>query len=55
MTALPHEYFITVQPGVNNVNHIFENITDNATSISASVWADNDNIRPVSKSINSKV
>lgn len=54
MTALPREYFITAQPGVNNVNHIFENISNNATSISASVWVDNDNIRPVSNSINSK-
>lgn len=55
MTALPQEYSVTVNPGVNIINNTFENITGNATNISSSVWMDNDNIRPISKSVNSEI
>lgn len=55
MTALPQEYSIIVNPGVNAISNTFENITDNAKNVSSSVWIDNENIRPVSKSINSGI
>lgn len=55
MTALPQEYSVTVNPGVNTIDHTFENISGKAQSVSSSVWSDNESIRPVSKSINSEV
>ncbi len=55
MTALPQEHSIIVNPGVNTISKTFENITDNAKTVSSSVWIDNENIRPVSKSINSGI
>lgn len=55
MTALPQEHSIVVAPGVNTISKTFDGITDNAETISSSVWTDNENIRPVSKSIKSGI
>lgn len=55
MTALPQEYSATVNPGVNTINHTFENISGKAQSVSSSVWADNESIRPVSGSIDFEI